>query len=88
MAEVERLDFSWVRRFAVSVCPYHPLTGTDVMSLCNSRATWAAVGGGDGYMAHLPLRRRSISASLTIALEDQAACPIPAKGALTTLAGE
>jgi len=21
----------------------------DVMSLCNSRATWAAVGGGDGY---------------------------------------
>ena len=26
MAEMERLDFSWVRRFAVSVCPYHPLT--------------------------------------------------------------
>ena len=24
-------------------------TGMDVMSLCNSRAKWAAVGGGDGY---------------------------------------
>jgi hypothetical protein len=24
-------------------------TGLDVVSLCTSRATWAAVGGGDGY---------------------------------------
>ena len=30
-------------------------------------------------MTHRPLRRRSISASLTIALEDQVARPIPAK---------
>ena len=41
---------------------------------------------GGMAMAYLPLRRRSISASLTIALEDQAACPIPAKRG--ALAGE
>ena len=41
---------------------------------------------GGMAMAHLPLRRRSISALLTIALEDHVACPIPAKRG--ALAGE
>ena len=39
---------------------------------------------GGMAMAHLPLRRRSISASFPIALDDQVPSPIPAKrGALT-----
>ena len=58
----------------------------DVMSLCNSRATWAAVGGGDGYGIPASLatvHRRIVDA---IALEDQVARPIPAKRGV--LAGE
>ena len=58
----------------------------DVMSLCNSRATWAAVGGGEGYGIPASSATVHIAASLTIALEDQVARPIPAKRG--ALAGE
>ena len=53
------------------------------MSLCTLRTPYALRGqlrAGAMAIARRALARRSIAASLTIAREDQVACPISAKG--------